>query len=106
MNAIKNNKQFNELVKSNKPFVLDFYADWCGPCQALLPTVEKVAKEFEGDVNILKVNVDDQKELAAKFMVRRIPSLFFLKGNKIHHSQKGMVSENELRNLVTKLSKN
>lgn len=106
MQAIKNNKQFNDLVKANKPFVLDFYADWCGPCQALLPTVEKLAKEYQDDVTILKVNVDNQKELASKFMVRSIPSLFFLKGNKIHHTIKGMSSESELRNQIVKLSNN
>lgn len=106
MKKVNSNKQFNDLVKSNKPFVLDFYADWCGPCQSLLPTVEKLAKEFDGEVDILKVNVDENKPLADKFMVKRIPSLFFLKGNKIYQSQNGMMSENEMRKSITELSKN
>ena len=83
MKAINSNKQFNDLVNSGKPFVLDFYADWCGPCQALLPTVEKLSKEFEGQVEILKVNVDEQRDLAGKFNIRSIPAIFFLQENII-----------------------
>jgi len=105
MKAIKSNKQFNDLVKSGKPFVLDFYADWCGPCQSLLPTVKKLAAEYSGDVEILKVDVDKQKDLASKFLVRSIPSLFFMRGNKIYHSAKGMMSESELRKHIKKLTK-
>ena len=103
MKSINSNKQFNELVANGKPFVLDFYADWCGPCQVLLPTVEKLSKEYEGQVEILKVNVDSQRELAAKFQVRSIPSIFFMKGNNVVNSVKGVLSEGELRKKVEAL---
>lgn len=103
MKAIQSNAQFNELVNSGKPFVLDFYADWCGPCQTLLPTVEKLASEFEGDVEILKVNVDEQPELAPAFQVRSIPSIFFLKGNTVTDKLKGLTTENNLRNKIESL---
>jgi len=103
MKAIRSAKQFNDLTKQDKPFVLDFYADWCGPCQSLLPTVEKLADEYEGKVEILKVNVDDQKALAQKFNVRSIPALFFMKNNKILDSLKGMTSEPSLRKKVEAL---
>ena len=103
MKSINSNKQFNELVANGKPFVLDFYADWCGPCQVLLPTVEKLSKEYEGQVDILKVNVDSQRELAAKFQVRSIPSIFFMKGNNVVNSVKGVLSEGELRKKVEAL---
>ena len=103
MKSISSNKQFNDLVQNGKPFVLDFYADWCGPCQTLLPTVEKLAEEYEGQVDILKVNVDNQRELAAKFQVRSIPSIFFMKGNNVMNSVKGVVSERELRKRVEAL---
>jgi len=105
MRSINSNKQFNDLVKGGKPFVLDFYADWCGPCQALLPTVSKLADEYKEDVDILKVNVDKQKDLAAKFQVRSIPALFFLHGNKIKNNHVGMASESELRKKIKKLIK-
>jgi len=100
MKAIESNKQFNDLVASGKPFVLDFYADWCGPCQVLLPTVEKLAKEFSDDVEILKVNVDQQQALARKFKVRSIPSIFFLKENKVLDSHVGGTSEETLRKKI------
>ena len=103
MKAIQSNAQFNELVNSGKPFVLDFYADWCGPCRTLLPTVEKLAEEYEGDVEILKVNVDDQKELASVFQVRSIPSIFFVKGSTITDKLKGLATESSLRSKIESL---
>ena len=103
MKAIQSNQQFNELVNSGKPFVLDFYADWCGPCQTLLPTVEKLADEYDGDVEILKVNVDEQKELASAFQVRSIPYVFFIKGNTVADKLKGLATESTLRNKIESL---
>ena len=104
MKSIQSNKEFNELVKSGKPFVLDFYADWCGPCQTLLPTVEKLAEEYKDEVVIAKVNVDEQRDIAAKFQVRSIPSIFFLQGNKIKDSIKGVTSESVLRKKIKALA--
>ena len=104
MKAISSGTQFNELTKQDKPFVLDFYADWCGPCRALLPTVEKLAEEYKEDVEILKVNVDEQRALAQKFNVRSIPSLFFMKNNQVVDSLRGFVSEKVLREKVDALT--
>jgi len=104
MKSIKSNKQFNNLVKSGKPFVIDFYADWCGPCQTLLPTVDKLSKEFEGKVEILKANVDDQRDLASKFKVKSIPAIFFMKENKILDSVIGVASESTLRKKVAAIA--
>ena len=103
MKAIKSNKQFNDLVKGGKPFVLDFYADWCGPCQTLLPTVEKLAEEYKDTVNIVKVNIDQQKTLAEKFKVRSIPQLFFLEGNKVKDHITGLTTEHTLRKKIKAL---
>ena len=103
MKTITSNKQFNDLVKSGKPFVIDFYADWCGPCQSLLPTVGKLSKEFEDTVTIVTANVDKQKDLAAKFKVRSIPALFFMQENKVKDSLLGMASENTLRKKILAL---
>jgi len=100
MRSINSNKAFNDLVNSGKPFVLDFYADWCGPCQRLLPTVEKLADEFKEEVIIAKVNVDTQQDLAAKFKVRSIPSIFFLTANEIKDKVNGLVSEAVLRQKI------
>jgi len=103
MQTITTNKQFNDLVATGKPFVIDFYADWCGPCQALLPTVEKLAEEYAGEVEIVKVNIDQQRPLAEKFGVRSIPALFFMEGNQLKDSLKGLASEHELRKRIGKL---
>lgn len=97
MKAIEKNSEFNQLITQEKPIMLDFYADWCGPCQVLLPTVEKLSKEYGEEVEIRKVNVDQHRELASKFGVRSIPSLFFLKGNKVVDKANGVLPETELR---------
>jgi thioredoxin len=97
MKTIKNNEDYTDLLNQNKPILLDFYADWCGPCQSLLPTVEKLSKDYEGKIEIQKVNVDQNSELAAKFEVRSIPALFFIKDSKVIDKVNGLQSEAVLR---------
>ena len=97
MKTIENNTDYKGLLKQDKPILLDFYADWCGPCQVLLPTVEKLSKEYEGTIEIQKVNVDQNSELAKQFDVRSIPALFFLKNSEIVDKLNGVVPENILR---------
>lgn len=63
--------------KGDKPCIIDFYADWCGPCKMVAPVLEELAKEYEGKVDIYKVNTEDQQELAAAFGIRSIPSILF-----------------------------
>jgi len=96
-------KDFQETIENNKKVLIDFYADWCGPCQTLLPTVHKLAEEFEGDVIIKKVNVDQNGELAAQFGVRSIPTLVYLSKGKEISRQNGLVSENDLRTQLSQL---
>jgi len=97
MKTIENNKDYKDLLNQDKPILLDFYADWCGPCQSLLPTVEKLSKDYEGKIEIQKVNVDKNSELAAKFEVRSIPALFFIKDSKVVDKQNGVLPETVLR---------
>ena len=86
MKSINDINEFYELTDQPKPILLDFYADWCGPCQTLMPKVEKISYEFQDNIEVRKVNVDQNRELTAKFDVRSIPTLFFLKGDKILNS--------------------
>jgi thioredoxin 1 len=100
MKEIKNFEEFNAVQNQTKPVLLDFYADWCGPCRALLPTVEKLADKHADDFIIQKVNVDRFPELAGQFGVRSIPALFVLKNGKIAESLVGYKSEVELENIL------
>ena len=100
MKEIVTAAEFNALATQDKPILIDFYADWCGPCKSLLPNVEKLAKKYEGKVHIQKVNVDRFPKLAQKFGVRSIPSLFFMQGQKILEKAQGYQSEAALESLI------
>lgn len=104
MKEIKSKKEFNDLVTGDKPFVIDFYADWCGPCQTLLPVVNKLANEYKEEVSIVKVNIDKQKDIATKFNIRSIPTLFFGEGAKIKDRLNGLASEHTLRKKIEALA--
>jgi len=64
--------------QGDKPAIIDFYADWCGPCKMIAPIMEELAKEYEGKVDIYKIDTEDQQELAAAFGIRSIPSVLFI----------------------------
>jgi thioredoxin 1 len=96
-------KNFKETIENNKKILMDFYADWCGPCQTLLPTIHKLAEEFEGEIIIKKVNVDQNAELAAQFGVRSIPTLVYLSEGKEVNRQVGLVVESDLRTNINQL---
>ena len=81
MNINKQNYQ-QEVVNSDKPVLLDFWAAWCGPCRMLSPIIDEIAEERE-DIKVGKVNVDEEPELASQFQVMSIPSVFILKNGKI-----------------------
>ena len=81
ININKNNFQ-NEVLNSEKPVLLDFWAPWCGPCRMVSPIVDEIAAE-RGDIKVGKVNVDEQPELAGQFGVMSIPTLVVMKGGKV-----------------------
>lgn len=73
-----------EVLESSVPVLVDFWADWCGPCVALAPTLEEVASERQGKIKVCKVNVEEEPQLAAQFNIRNIPFLAFIKnGQKV-----------------------
>lgn len=100
MKEIKDVKAFETLINQDKPVLLDFYADWCGPCQVLLPTVEKLAEKYENDFEVRKINVDKNPQLAQQFKVRSIPALFVLKDKKVEKSLVGLQSEHALEQVI------
>ena len=87
VNINKNNFR-NEVLDSEKPVLLDFWASWCGPCRMVSPIVDEIAAE-RGDIKVGKVNVDEQPELAAQFGVMSIPTLVVMKGGKVANQMVG-----------------
>ena len=80
---------FDDVVKSETPVILDFWAAWCGPCKSLSPILDELAGEYEGQVSVGKVNVDEEQALAQAFGVRSIPMLAIVKGGEIVHLEAG-----------------
>ena len=88
---------FEELVmNSDKPVVVDFWAEWCGPCRMIGPIIEKMAGDYDGKAIIGKVNVDTNPGVSAKFGVRNIPTVLFIKGGEVADKSVGAVPEAQL----------
>jgi thioredoxin 1 len=97
------NDTFEEIVlKSNKPVVVDFWASWCGPCRMVAPIMEELADDFGDKVQITKVNVDDQGELAAKFRIMSIPTVLVFKNGEIAEKIVGARAKEEFAEIIQK----
>ena len=88
-----------EVLKSEKPVLVDFWAAWCGPCQMLLPVIEELAGEV-GDAKICKVNVDEEPELAEKYSVMTIPTLIVFRDGKPAEKSIGVISKEQILKLI------
>ena len=86
---------YAELEAAGLPIVLDFYATWCGPCKKIGPIIEELAAEYEGKVSIAKCNVDDDDELAAKFGIRNVPTVLFIKNGEVVDKHVGAAPKSE-----------
>lgn len=95
-------ENFDELVmNSDKPVMLDFWAEWCGPCKMVGPHVEALAAEYEGQAVIGKVNVDENQGVSMKFGIRNIPTILFIKGGEVVDKQVGAVPKSVLEGKLT-----
>ena len=97
MALVINNENFESLKNDSKPLVIDFWAEWCGPCRMVAPIVEEMAAEYDGKVNIGKCDVDSNDDLVAMFRIRSIPTLIFFKGGEVVGTHIGAISQNDLK---------
>ncbi len=92
-------ENLNSVLKENKKVLIDFYADWCGPCRMLSPIIEEVKKEVT-DVLVMKINVDEFPELAAKYGVRSIPTLVYIKDGAVNNQMIGVKPKKDIINML------
>ena len=96
MEITATNENFKEIISGNQPVLVDFWATWCGPCRMLGPTVEAVAKEYDGKVTVVKCNGDDCEDLSMQFGIRNIPTLLFFKDGQVVDKLVGNVPKAEI----------
>ena len=89
----------NEVLKAEKPVLVDFWASWCGPCRMLAPVVEEIDKEYGDKIKICKVNVDDEPELADRFKINAIPTILVFKNGEIVNKSMGYKKKEDLLKL-------
>jgi len=92
---------FNQVISSDTPVLVDFYADWCGPCRMLSPVIHELAEELQGKVTVGKVNVDEQMELAAKFGISSIPSLLVFRNGQVVNRSLGFVPKQNVLKMLS-----
>ena len=92
----------SEVLQSGLPVVLDFWAPWCGPCKMIAPILDDIATELDGKVKVVKINVDEDQQVAAKFGVRSIPTLVIFNEGKVVATQVGALPKNQLIALIEK----
>ena len=107
MNKIRNasDLDFQQVISSDKPVVVDVWAEWCGPCKMISPMVEQLARDYEGRAIVVKLNADDNPETTARFGVRNLPTIRYLKGGQLVDRQVGFVPKSLLeKKLLAHLS--
>ena len=93
-------EKFNELIQSTKPVLVDFYAEWCGPCQIMKPRILDVAERMGDNVKVVQIDVDKEKELATRFRISSVPTLIIFKNGKQQWRQSGIISALALMKLL------
>lgn len=95
-NITTDNDFKKDVLDSNVPTLVDFWAEWCGPCKMLSPVIDQISEEFKGKLNVYKVNIDDNPEVPTKYGVRGIPNLILFKNGEILDSKVGALAKGDL----------
>ena len=93
-----------ELTQDDKPVIVDFWAEWCGPCKMIAPLLDEIAREKAGAVKVAKVNVDESQSLSLKYNIRAIPALLFFKNGQLRDQITGVTSKKDLLNRLDALA--
>ena len=93
-------EKFNELIQSTKPVLVDFYAEWCGPCKIMKPRILDVAERIGDDAKVIQIDIDKEKELATRFRIQSVPTLIIFKNGKQQWRQSGVISAHALMQLL------
>lgn len=89
-----------EILKSNSLAVVDFFAEWCGPCKIMGPIIEKFYEKYKEKIIVAKVNVDESPDLSGKYQIMSIPTIILFKNGEVQHKEIGVISEDKLQNLI------
>ena len=96
-----NDSNFDQIIASENPTLVDFWAEWCGPCKALGPILENVASQLDGKVLVKKINIDENPQAPANFGIRSIPTIMLFKNGSVADTKIGLSSEEDLKNWVS-----
>ncbi|WP_195594546.1 thioredoxin [Bacteroides fragilis] len=98
-----NTDNFPKLITSELPLVIDFWAEWCGPCKAIAPMMEEFAREYDEQVNIGKCDVEENNDLAVEFKIRNVPTILFIRNGEVVDKIVGAVSREEIKRKMDKM---
>jgi thioredoxin 1 len=103
MALVVTDSTFDDYLNSGSPLVVDFWAEWCGPCKMIAPIIEELSEEYSGKINIGKIDVDDNNEISTRFGIRNIPTILFFKNGQLVDKQVGATQKSVLTQKVQAL---
>ena len=100
-----NFNEFENILNNNEPVFVDFFASWCGPCKMFAPIVEQISQKYKDKITVLKIDIDENSEIAEKYSIQSVPTSILFKNNNIVERISGMISFNQCSDLVDKYLK-